>query len=533
MIDNASSPAAASVRNSTWNSARRRYLALWLPFLPTDRLRRTTQAAGAGRDEVPLVVIEKRHGALALAACDPRALRLGLQPGLSLTDARARHPDIDVVEADPEADSQAIADLAAFCDRITPLVALDPPHGLMLDITGCAHLFGGEDRLDQSLRRRFQGWGLHARAAIAGAPDAARALARFGAGGICPPGEDEKAAQSLPLAALEAPAETAIALSRAGFRTLGDLAIRPSAILSARFGEDLGVRLRRILGREDRRITPLRPLPDCMVERRFAEPLSHDEGISHALSRLADEATKALERRGEGGRRFEASFFRSDGATRRIAVETARPMRDSAALMRLLREKLDALNDPLDPGFGFDAIRLAVPLCEPLHPAQPSLDGKVVEDQALADLVDRLMARFGRDRVVRFLAQDTHIPERAAKSAPAASPEIAAEWPRPRPGEPPCRPLQMFDPPQPIEAMAEIPDGPPLRFRWRRVAHEIARAEGPERIAPEWWRDGHDEPIRDYYRVEDARGHRFWVFRRGLYGEQAGEPRWFLHGVFA
>jgi protein ImuB len=197
-----------------------------------------------------------------------------------------------------------------------------------------------------------------------------------------------------------------------------------------------------------------------------------------------------------------------------------------------LGEKLDALNDPLDPGFGFDAIRLAVPVCEPLTAAQPSLDGEVVEDRALADLVDRLTARYGRDRVVRFLAQDTHIPERAARTAPAAGVEDALEWPRPPAGEPPRRPLHLFEPPQPIETMAEMPDGPPLRFRWRRVLHEISRAEGPERIAPEWWRDGNDEPTRDYYRVEDARGHRFWVFRRGLY-EQAREPRWFLHGVFA
>ncbi|WP_200939946.1 DNA polymerase Y family protein [Bosea sp. Leaf344] len=528
----------------------RRYLALWFPFLPTDRLRREKRAPAAAPASArmedgggpagqapapppPLVLVEMQRGALRITACDRPALDQGLAPGLTLADARARIPGLVSVEADPEADRRQIERLAAFCDRFTPLVALDPPHGLMLDVTGCAHLFGGEAALIALIGRRLSAGGLAHRACIAGTPEAAHALARFTQGGIVPPGGDEAATRTLPLAALRLPPETALALSRAGLKTLADLAERPSAALSARFGEGLAARLRRTLGREDIRITPLRPPPDCVVERHFAEPLLAMESLEAVVVRLVEEAARVLEQRGEGGRTFEFSIFRSDGAVRRIRVETGRPSRDAGAVLRLYRERLDTLADPLDPGFGFDAVRLAVPVCEALNTHQPQLDGRAVEEEAVADLVDRLVARFGRDRVLRFIGQDTHDPRREARMIPATSPPGGVRWPAPQPHDPPTRPLQLFDPPQPIETLAEVPDGPPLRFRWRRVLHEIARAEGPERIAPEWWRDGPAEPARDYYRIEDAQGRRFWVFRAGFYEAESAPPRWYLHGLFA
>ncbi|WP_332686226.1 Y-family DNA polymerase [Bosea sp. (in: a-proteobacteria)] len=513
----------------------RRYLALWFPFLATDRLHRLQAlSAGAGPGERPLVLVEKEHGALRLADCDRRAVALGLTRGLTLADARARIPDLAIAEADPAADARFIERLAGLCDRFTPLVALDPPHGLVLDISGCAHLFGGEAALRQEIGIRLRRLGLQLRASIAGTPEAARALARFGDCAISPLGGDAERTQPLPVAALEVQPETVLALSRAGLKTLGDLAARPSGTLSARFGEALAQRLRRILGCEDARITPLRLPPDCMVERHFPEPLQDTDGLEAIVLRLLDEAARILEQRGEGGRAFEISFFRSDGAVRRLSLETGRPSRDTAAILRLYRERIDTLSDPLDPGFGFDAVRLAVPVCEALATHQTSLDGRAVADEAVADLVDRLVARFGRDRVLRFVARDSHHPEREAHAIPAAGAPVAAPpWPKPEPGEPPSRPLQLFEPPQPVETLAEVPDGPPLRFRWRRVLHEIARAEGPERIAPEWWRDGPDEPTRDYYRVEDAQGRRFWLFRAGLYERESAEPRWFLHGLFA
>lgn len=511
----------------------RRYLALWFPFLPTDRQWREPGDWRRRDKPPPLVLIETDANALRLAAADAHALSLGLAPGLTLADARARIPDLLSLEMDRAADAALLESLADACDRYTPLVSLDAPDGLVLDITGCAHLFDGEANLRADLRKRCHRAGIHTRASIAGTPDAARALARHGETAIVPAGGEAEAVWPLPVAALRLDPAIVTALARAGLKTVGDLASRPRAPLAARFGADLPTRLERVLGGEDIGITPRRPLPECIVERRFAEPIARTDDILATLASLVGEAGHILEGRGQGGRRFEAAFLRTDGAVRRIAADTSRPVRDPAVLLRLFRERIDSLDDPLDPGFGFDLIRLGVVASEPLAVAQVSLDGNVIEEEEVAALVDRLGARFGAGAVRRFAPADSHIPEQAARALPLATPRAAGAWPVSDPGMPPARPLHLFDLPQPIETLAEVPDGPPLRFRWRRVLHEIARAEGPERIAPEWWRAADDALARDYYRVEDATGRRFWVFREGDYGAENASPRWFIHGVFA
>lgn len=386
-------------------------------------------------------------------------------------------------------------------------------------------------------RARLADHGLTSAAAIAGTPHAAWAFARYRRGSIVAPGDEEALARDLPLAALEATPATLTALMRAGFHRLGDLAERPSNMLTARFGVKLSEQLARILGREDIRITPLRPPPELMAEKHFPEPIGLMAHLLAALERLAGDLARRFEAHGTGGRAFEASFFRADGAVRRVMIDTASPMRDPAALLRLLRLKLDTLADPLDPGFGFDAVRLAVLRAEPMPLMQSALDGSAAATQGegeFAALIDRLVARFGREAVRRFIARETHDPLRAGGSMPYLTATEAASFPPLEPGEPPARPLTLFDPPQMIEALAEVPDGPPLRFRWRRVLHEVTRAEGPERIAPEWWRYGNAAPAtRDYYRIENAEGHRFWVFREGFYEDSTARPRWFMHGLFA
>lgn len=485
----------------------------------------------------PLVFVEKVQGALRLTALDRAARRAGLAPGLTLADARARVPGLAVLDHDPAADAAFLEAVADDCDRWTPLVALDMPEGvpdgLILDITGCAHLFGGEAALRMRLLAHLQRHGVSARAVIAGTPDAARALARSGQGGVVPPGGEAQAVAGLPVARLGVNAQIVTGLSRAGLKTIGDLAARPGTPLAARFGADLLIRLARTLGREDVRLVPRRPLPECIAERRFAEPIARTADIEATLALLVDDLALMLESRGEGGRAFEACFFRTDGAVRRLKIETARPLRDGVALARLWRERIEALADPLDPGFGFDLVRLGVMRAEKLTPAQVSLDGRAVEEEEVAALIDRLSVRLGRERVLRFLQRDTHDPDRASALVPADGASLPA---LPPPPEAPARPLTLFDPPQPVEALAEVPDGAPLRFRWRRVVHEVARAEGPERLAPEWWRQPEAAPTRDYYRVENREGRRFWLFRAGLYEREAqaeaGPPRWFLHGLF-
>ena len=483
------------------------------------------------------MLLDKVGGVLRLAAHDARAAALGLQIGMALTHMRALVPDITTGEADPAADAHFLHAMADACEMFTPLVALRAKEGLILDITGCPHLFGGERALGNAVRRRVHGLGAKTQGAIAGTPEAAWAFARYRHGTIAASGEEEAFARALPITALDQDSGTTLALNRAGFRTLKDLAERPSHLLAARFGEGMMAALRRILGREDIRITPLRTPPEIMAERHFSEPIIAQGSMLAVIERLLGDIARHLEMRGDGLRVFEASFFRSDGAVRRILIETAQSTRAVTSLMRLMRLKIDALADPLDPGFGFDAVRLVVLRSEPIHASQTDIAGEITtadQAHALSDLVDRLAARFGREKVLRCIENDTHDPVRAGGMVPYLSATPVTFTLTPEPGQPPARPLTLFAHPQLIEVLAEVPDSPPLRFRWRHVLHEVTRAEGPERIAPEWWREGKSAPAtRDYYRVEDAAGHRFWIFREGFYEDSTARPRWFLHGLFA
>lgn len=520
--------------NTAVSASGRRYLAVWMPFLATERLRRKRPPCPSGApDEAPLVLTEKIGGALLVTSVDAKARALGLAPGQKLADARACLPTLVALEHDRDADRHFLERLADAADRYTPLVALEPPEGFVLDITGCAHLFGGEAALRRDLLQRLAGAGLTARATIAGTPEAASALARYATCDRVPPGGEAVAVAPLPVAALGLDPAVALALTRAGLKTIGDLAARPGDILVARFGALLATRLRRVTGREDTRLTPRRAVAACMVERRFAEPVGRREDLLGTLGLILGTAGTTLEERGEGGRLFEASFFRTDGVVRRIAVETGEATRDGAALIRLFAEKMHLLDDPTDPGFGFDLIRLAVLRTEAQAQRQAQFDGRGEADGETVALIDRLVARFGRDSVVRLVDRHSHIPERAEAMRPAIAVGATMAWPAMRAARPLTRPLQLFDPPQPIETLAEVPDGPPATFHWRRTTYQIARAEGPERIATEWWRDGESALTRDYYCLEDREGRRFWVFRQGLYGTETTAPRWFVHGLFA
>ncbi len=472
---------------------------------------------------------------MRLYALDRRAEKLGLAPGMPLADARARIPDLHVFTADEEADARLLARIADWCERFTPLVALDPPQGLMLDVTGAAHLFGGEAALIELAAGLLGRMGLEARGAIAGTAAAARAFARFAPGTIVPPGREAQTLEPLAVDALGLEPEVTAALRRAGLKTAGQVARRTRAELTARFGAAMVASLDHALGLVERPIAPRLPPPDFLAEQRFAEPITNLDVALETVTLLAASLSSMLSRHGQGGRALEAVFFRADGAVRRIAVETGTPVRDPAIVTRLFREKLDALADPLDPGFGFDIIRLCAHRTERFDETAAGFESGANAEKEVAFLVDRLAARFGAENVVAFAAQDTHIPEAAAAALPAqARRPAAADWTRRRaPGEAPRRPLRMFSRPQPIDVVAEIPEGPPLRFRWRGVLHATRHAEGPERIAMEWWRGETARPTRDYFRLEDEEGRRFWVYRDGLYGRETQSPRWYLHGLFA
>jgi protein ImuB len=500
----------------------RLYLALFFPLFSADRWRRE---AGTGAPPGPVALIERQGGAMRIAAPDAQARALGLACGMALADARARIPGLATVPHDPAADAALLERIADDCERYTPSIALDPPDGLILDITGCAHLRGGEAALTGQISARLSHSGLDHIIATAPTPDRARALARHG--------------ETLPVAALEPDAAQAAALRRAGLHRVADLAARPRRIVAARFGLPLVTRLARILGEEDARITPRRSLPAISVLRRLSEPVGSSGLILSILGDLVRDACGQLRERDEGGRRFAARLFRSDGAVHQLTVETGQPVRAPGPVLRLFEERIDSLADPLDPGFGYDAVRLDVPHTEPLLPGQAALEHETVAGPPAAEMLDRLAVRLGGERVRRLAAGNSHIPELAGFTLPASRPALPFAWPAPEAGEPPLRPLLLFDPPQPVDVIAEVPDGPPRTFRWRRRLHEIVAHEGPERIASEWWKrhDGHSPGkgglTRDYYRVEDSEGRRFWLFRHGLYGTEKAFPGWYLHGRFA
>jgi protein ImuB len=515
-------------------SPARRILSVWLRRLPTDRIERRAHP----RADIPLVVVATINSARRIEAMNDAAARLGLRTGMALADARAMYPSLAAVDTQPDADLHCLETIADWCDRYTPLIGLDAPDGLFLDISGCAHLFGGEAGLSRDLRQRLVRLGFHVRAAIAPSAGGAWALAHYG---TTPSASAETLPElllPLPLAALRISSDIVAALAESGLKQVCDIIDLPRAPLAARFGVELLRNLDRALNRSDETIIPRLPLPSYVVERRFPEPVAREEDVLGTLAQLAMELSRAMERHGDGARRLQAALFRADGKVQRIEVGTGEPLRDPARMSRLFNDRLAVLSDESDPGFGFDVIRLSALMTARLDPAQTGLGGN--DDAAeLAHLIDRLSARFGASRVQRLVPHDTHIPEFATRTVTA---QTARSLRAPAPciesiqqdSLLPLRPIRLFESPEPVsEPVAEVPDGPPVRFRWRQILHEIVRAEGPERIAMEWWRDaGREAPARDYFRVQSRSGVRLWLYRQGTYGGHE-TPRWFVHGLFA
>jgi protein ImuB len=473
-------------------------------------------------------------GGLAVTAVDDRAAAEGLRPGMALAHACALVPALRTAPADPEGDAAALGRLALWASRYTPWVATDGDDGLVLDISGCAHLFGGEAALLRDMVRRLRCFGLAARAACADTPAAAWAWARHGSGTpVLDPGATRAAAGPLPTASLRIPAATVAALERLGLRTLADLFGLPRAPLARRFGADLPRRLDQFLGHAPEPISPVLPPPVWQTRLQFPEPIVHRDGVDIALDRLLRRLCALLAEADQGARELGFTLGRVDCTAQHVTVGTSRPVRDPLHLKRLFLEKLDRI----DAGFGIETAVLAATRVEAFTPIQGDLGGGAdALDAGAAErvwaLVDRLQNRFGADQVRQVAAVQSHLPERAVAAVPVRRLTSAPgpAWPQQA-----RRPLTLLPAPEPILALAPVPDDPPLSFTWRRVVHRIAHAEGPERIDPEWWRQAQPLPdrrrCRDYYRVEDADGRRFWIFREGLYGLDA-TPRWFMHGVF-
>lgn len=505
-------------------------------------------SAGKRGEELspPLVTSLRTGNRVLIAAACPRALALGVRPGMALTQARAQFPGLDVRPADPEGDRADLARLAiALARRWTPCVAIASDDLLFLDLTGVAHLHGGEARMAKRLVRMLARLGVTARVAIADTPGAAWAFARHANHGICPPGTQRDALAPLPIEALRLDPAHVELLHRLGVERIAQLIAMPRAPLVRRFGAGTALRLDQALGHLPEPLHPVVPPEPIAIAQRFAEPIATPEAIAHWLEALVARLVQALAQAGQGARLIELAADRVDGVPQRIQIGLARPSRDAAHLLRLLARRIEQI----EPGYGIDAMTLHLRRADPLGP-EP-LGERLDEESApdLAPLVDTLATRIGMRRLWRMRPVESDVPERSAARAPVLDPPPRPAPPGKRddvrqldrnPPLPPWhpewpRPARLLARPERLDhVLAELPDQPPRRFTWRGRAHRVVRADGPERITGEWWkRDAERASVRDYFRVEDESGHRYWLFRSGD-GERAvtGDLSWYLHGVF-
>ena len=468
-----------------------------------------------------------------LSAVSVEAQRLGLRAGQKATDAMALVPELVTAEAEPAADAEALTALVDWCVRFSPAVAADAPDGLFLDISGVAHLWGGEAEMMADLRGRLAINGLAFRLTIADTPGAAWALARHGADGtIAPPGGQGDLLRPLPPEALRLDPQAAAQIARLGLRRLGQVMDIPRGPLARRFGAATVTRLDQALGRAPEALRFRRPPTPWLARLAFLEPISAPEDMARVTQDIAAKLCERLERESQGARRFELAFHRVDGRALTLAIGLSLAGREAHRIARLFQPRLETV----DPGFGIEAVTLAAYGVEAVSGRQARLEAGLAPalEDGLAPLVDRLANRLGAKRVWRAAPAESHVPELAVgREAPLGAPASQARpWDRETP-----RPVRLFRRPEPVEAVtAQLPDDPPAQFRWRGRLHRVRRAEGPERIAEEWWKREIGEVsvahIRDYYRVEDTDGGRFWLFREGLFTDPKAPPKWWLHGVF-
>lgn len=511
-------------------------MAVWLARLAIDRWRLSEQIGrGEGADAAPFALIADTAHGPRIEAVNPAAQAAGARPGMMLADARALYPAIRVAPSDPAGDLAFLEKLALWAQRWGPWSALDPPDGLIVDVTGVAHLFGGERRLLADVQEKFAARDLSVRLAIAPTAGAAWALAHYGADRAIL-GADEDAAMRLahlPVAALRLDPAVAAVLRRLGLKRLGDLAGVGRDALQRRFRNRRApsanplIRMDQLLGRVPEPLLPVLAQPPPMVQRRLLEPIRHRALLDHVLADLAADMARVLEGLGQGVRRLELGLWRVDGEVVMRRIELAAVTRDPAHITRLFAARLD----DVDAGFGIETLGLRASWTEPVAPGQGDIEAAAERHgTSLGACIDRLTVRLGGQAVRRPVAQASHMPERAQAWQPPLDPEPAPH------GEQRfnLRPLKLFDRAEQITVLYATPDGHPQAFRWRDRVHQVARVEGPERLAPEWWRERSSARLRDYYRIEDGEGRRYWIYCQGILGDgRGGMPLWFLHGIYS
>jgi protein ImuB len=541
-----------------------RIVSIWLPRWPILRVLAAQAKAAKNPSQEPIapdrpfVLAMAGTGGPHIAALNEAAEASGLARGEPLADARAKAGFLQVRPIDTAADDAALRRLTLWATRYTPTASPwdeeSGADGFFLEVEGSAHLFGGEENLIADLSARLENFGLPARLAVAATAGAAWALARFHASPLCilPSGQEAEGLSPLPVEALRLAPDVCATLRRLGFKTVGALLDKPRAPFAARFSAKLLRRLDQALGRLDEPLVPVVPPPVYHSLRYLLEPIFTQEAVVALANRLTQTLAHVLVRDGAGARALKLALYRVDGEVKTLDIGLTLPTRSAAHVVRLIELKLDAAAATDDAGFGFEAVGLAITCAEPMPARQtelPSVEGDADRTERCAALVDALRQRLGPQRVRRFAAVASHLPERAEVLLPVNGETFQSPSPERRlegAALEQTRPLLLLPHAEPAEEVtALIPEGPPRRFRWRGVTHEVKGAQGPERIAREWWRipqpntsrlageEKGEELTRDYYLVEDTEGHRFWLYREGLYGRETTEAHWFVHGLFA
>jgi len=536
-------PDAASNAVLDNSPAGRRIVAIWFPYWLSEIV------MPAEKRDAPFVLAENQRGTQRLAAVNIAAEACGLHPDMALADARALVPDMHIEMLDPARGPAALDKCARWLRRYTPWVGADThpaSHGLLLDISGCAHLFGGERRMLDDMQARFNRRGITCYIAVADTIGSAWALAHYGPDSliIAPSGHGADAVMDLPPDALRLPEDARDLCRRLGLDSIAALGAFPRASLTRRFGPYPVMRLEQALGQAGEMLNPCVPAPEFIVRKNLAQGVTQLDVIASLTQTMCATLAAKLFAAGQGAARLDLILTRADNEMQALSVRLAAPSAEAGHLARLLATRLERVSRGFDAGCGVETLCLvASATAEVSMPQAPlTLGHRAFETPpvaALAGLFDRLAGRLGTQIVVRPVVYASHIPEHAVGYRPVHAAPLSSEAddaglsvggsPSPQ-----TRPLFMLCAPEPIEVIAEIPEGAPYRFRWRRVLHEVVRAQGPERISPEWWPSAsqHNSLTRDYFRLEDRNGYRFWIYRDGLYGRETGRPRWFMHGVF-
>ena len=494
-----------------------RIVVIWLPQLMTDSvLRRQPELK-----DLPFVLANNEKGRRVVKSVNTVAQQKGVFTGMVVADCRALVPELQILDYDEARSKKLIMALAEWCLRYTPFVSASEDV-LILDASGCPHLWGGEQGYLRDIHKRFKNFGYHVRIGMADTIGCAWAVCHYGKNGsIIAEGKQADAISTLPSAALRLEKTAWEKLDKLGLKTIGSFMTMPRTALRRRFGQGLLKRLDQALGAEMEMITPIKP-PSPFEERLPSlEPIRTAAGIEIAIKNLLETLCERLTKESKGLRKCELRCYRIDGNIQKIDIGTNRPTRNLIHLFKLFELKINQI----EPDLGIELFILEAPIVEDLLSSQDALWAmSSANEAAVAELVDKLAGKIGSNAISRYLPAEHYWPERSIKKTTSLTEKSDAEWKTNLP-----RPLHLLSKPEVIEVSVPMPDYPPLLFYYKGIRHTVKKADGPERIEQEWWVQ--DGLYRDYYCVEDEKGARYWLFRSGDYN--SGNPKWFIHGFFA